>query len=152
MGSSDWGTGILIVVIGIWALSSANNTSTDEKDHVYIESMIYGISSYSHPKKAHYHQFRVRDLKYKGKVFRTSILGDYMPRNRKMEDYIVKDAILGFHIEKSDLRDNPIEIYSMRWNGNEIVPLSKKGKFKRRIWIIGLLFLLVSILFFFKSS
>jgi len=135
--SSDWFSGTLLLVCGIAVLANVMRSSMSPDDHTYIEGIVTDLHTAAHhPKKPKYQTFKIKDIRYHGKVFDTYDLERSSGWNTNIEDHIASGKVIGFHVQKDEFNDNPISIYSLKSNGEVIVSLEKKKKV--RFWNIGI--------------
>ncbi len=143
--NSDTFTTIFVLLIGLFFLYSAIKMPLKESSHRKISGVISHVEKRgeSGRRKTPHRAFRLKREKIylKDRLFSNLHIVGKNSKGRKINDLITEGQKVAFHVEKRELNEYQVSIYSLEINGKVIVPLKTKSILKIEYFFFGILFL-----------
>lgn len=142
---SDTFTTIFALLMGLFFLYSAIKMPLKETSHRKISGVISHVQKRGETgrRKTPHRVFRLQKEKiyFKDRLFSTLRIVGKNSKGRKTNNLITEGQRVSFHVEKSELNEYQVYIYSLEINGEVITPLRTKSYLKIKYFLFGILFL-----------
>ena len=130
----------LTLILGIILLISGISMPLNEKYHRKISGVISSVETRYGKRKTRPSKIfwlERKHIYYKDRAFSNSDIHSSFGSRRQLNDYFKKGKKVSFHVDKSELDENVVDIYSLEVDGTVIVPLKSKWKLKLQIILFG---------------